>query len=89
MRVSCCFWYLNFLRSGMTAEPLAVQVFTERDNEDDCLHFRVVFALAVLLSLHKCCQVVMLKLKKTKLNSVAFSPQANYTDRATSACRQS
>jgi hypothetical protein len=27
-----------------------------------------------------------LKLKK---NSVAFSPQANYTDRATAACRQS
>jgi hypothetical protein len=24
-----------------------------------------------------------------KLNSVAFSPQANYTDRATAACRQS
>jgi hypothetical protein len=27
--------------------------------------------------------------KKTKLNSVAFSPQANYTDRATAACRRS
>jgi hypothetical protein len=26
---------------------------------------------------------------KTKLNSVAFSPQANYTDRATAACRRS
>jgi hypothetical protein len=26
---------------------------------------------------------------KTKLNSVPFSPQANYTDRATSACRRS
>jgi hypothetical protein len=26
--------------------------------------------------------------KKTK-NSVAFSPQANYTDRANAACRQS
>jgi hypothetical protein len=25
----------------------------------------------------------------TKLNSVAFSPQANYTDRATAACRRS
>jgi hypothetical protein len=24
-----------------------------------------------------------------KLNSVAFSPQANYTDRATAACRRS
>jgi hypothetical protein len=27
--------------------------------------------------------------KKLKLNSVAFSPQANYTDRATAACRRS
>jgi hypothetical protein len=27
--------------------------------------------------------------KKTKLNSVAFSPQANYTDRTTAACRRS
>jgi hypothetical protein len=44
----------------MTAEPLAVQVFTERDNKDECLHFLVVFALAVLLSLHKYCQMVML-----------------------------
>jgi hypothetical protein len=26
--------------------------------------------------------------KKLKLNSVAFSPQANYTDRATAACRR-
>jgi hypothetical protein len=26
---------------------------------------------------------------KTKLNSVAFGPQANYTDRATAACRRS
>jgi hypothetical protein len=26
---------------------------------------------------------------KTKLNSVAFSPHANYTDRATAACRRS
>jgi hypothetical protein len=26
---------------------------------------------------------------KTKLNSVVFSPQANYTDRATAACWQS
>jgi hypothetical protein len=26
---------------------------------------------------------------KTKLNSVAFSPQANYNDRATAACRRS
>jgi hypothetical protein len=26
---------------------------------------------------------------KTKLNSVAFSPQANYTDRVTAACRRS
>jgi hypothetical protein len=26
---------------------------------------------------------------KTKLNSVALSPQANYTDRATAACRRS
>jgi hypothetical protein len=25
----------------------------------------------------------------TKLNTVAFSPQANYTDRATAACRRS
>jgi hypothetical protein len=25
----------------------------------------------------------------TKLNSVSFSPQANYTDRATAACRRS
>jgi hypothetical protein len=25
----------------------------------------------------------------TSLNSMAFSPQANYTDRATAACRQS
>jgi hypothetical protein len=25
-------------------------------------------------------------LKLTKLNSVAFSPQANYTNRATAAC---
>jgi hypothetical protein len=44
----------------MTAEPLVVQIFTERDNKDDCLHFRVVFALAALLSLHKFCQVVIL-----------------------------
>jgi hypothetical protein len=31
------------------------------------------------------------KLTKTKKkkNSVAFSPQANYTDRATAACQQS
>jgi hypothetical protein len=28
-------------------------------------------------------------IKLKKLNSVAFSPQANYTDRATSACRWS
>jgi hypothetical protein len=28
-------------------------------------------------------------LTKTKLNSVAFSPQANYTDRATAVCRRS
>jgi hypothetical protein len=27
--------------------------------------------------------------QKKKLNSVAFSPQANYTDRATAACRRS
>jgi hypothetical protein len=27
--------------------------------------------------------------KKLKLNSVAFSPQATYTDRATVACRRS
>jgi hypothetical protein len=26
---------------------------------------------------------------KKKLNSVAFSPEANYTDRATAACRRS
>jgi hypothetical protein len=26
---------------------------------------------------------------ETKLNSVAFSPQANYTDRATAACGRS
>jgi hypothetical protein len=26
---------------------------------------------------------------KLKLNSVAFSPQANYTDRAIAACRRS
>jgi hypothetical protein len=26
---------------------------------------------------------------KLKLNSVAFSPQANYTDRATAVCRRS
>jgi hypothetical protein len=26
---------------------------------------------------------------ETKLNSVAFSPQAMYTDRATAACRRS
>jgi hypothetical protein len=30
----------------------------------------------------------VMKLKK-KLNYVAFSPQANYTDRATAACRRS
>jgi hypothetical protein len=29
------------------------------------------------------------KKKKLKLNSMAFSPQANYTDRATAACRPS
>jgi uncharacterized Rmd1/YagE family protein len=29
------------------------------------------------------------KTKKKKLNSVAFSPQANYTDRATAACWRS
>jgi hypothetical protein len=28
-------------------------------------------------------------LTKTKLNSVVFSPQANYTDRATAACWRS
>jgi hypothetical protein len=28
-------------------------------------------------------------LNKLKLNSVAFSPQANYTDQATAACRRS
>jgi hypothetical protein len=27
--------------------------------------------------------------KRVKKNSVAFSPQANYTDRATAACRRS
>jgi hypothetical protein len=30
-----------------------------------------------------------IKLTKLKLNSVAFSPQANYTDGATAACQQS
>jgi hypothetical protein len=30
-----------------------------------------------------------LDLKKTKLNSMASSPQANYTDWATAACRRS
>jgi hypothetical protein len=29
------------------------------------------------------------KKTKKKLNSVAFNPQANYTDRATAACRRS
>jgi hypothetical protein len=33
-------------------------------------------------------EIVYIKLKK-KLNSVAFNPQANYTDRATAACRRS
>jgi hypothetical protein len=28
-------------------------------------------------------------IKNLNLNSVAFSPQANYTDRATAACRRS
>jgi hypothetical protein len=28
-------------------------------------------------------------MSKNKLNSVAFNPQANYTDRATAACRRS
>jgi hypothetical protein len=32
--------------------------------------------------------ILKLNLHK-KLNSVAFSPQANYTDRATAACRRS
>jgi hypothetical protein len=58
MRVSCCLWYSNFLRSGMTAEPLTVQVFTERVNKDDCLLFHVVFVLTALLHLHKWCLVV-------------------------------
>jgi hypothetical protein len=31
----------------------------------------------------------ILLISKLKLNSVAFSPQANYTDRATAACRRS
>jgi hypothetical protein len=34
------------------------------------------------------CHNMFKKLKKTNLNSVAFSPQANYTDRATAACRR-
>jgi hypothetical protein len=32
---------------------------------------------------------IKLEIIKKKLNSVAFSPQANYTDRATAACRRS
>jgi hypothetical protein len=32
---------------------------------------------------------IILQKLKTELNSVAFSPQANYTDRATAACRRS
>jgi hypothetical protein len=34
-----------------------------------------------------CCKMLYMASKlKTKLNSVACSPQANYTDRATAAC---
>jgi hypothetical protein len=30
-----------------------------------------------------------MEILKKKLNSVAFSPQANYTDRVTASCRRS
>jgi hypothetical protein len=41
---------------------------------------------AISALVNKSCSSTKLK---TKLNSVAFSPQANYTDRATAACRRS
>jgi hypothetical protein len=45
---------------------------------------KVQFGLNIKWSLY-----LMIMTKKTKPNSVAFSPQANYTDRATAACRRS
>jgi hypothetical protein len=37
----------------------------------------------------KCIHIEFYYKTKTKLNSVAFNPQANYTDQATAACRRS
>jgi hypothetical protein len=49
--------------------------------------FAMIYHITRRLFLENSC-LHHLKTKK-KLNSVAFSPQANYTDRATAACRRS
>jgi hypothetical protein len=38
---------------------------------------------------YHCIRIEGIFTKKLKRNSVAFSPQANYTERATAACRRS
>jgi hypothetical protein len=45
--------------------------------------------IAIYFLNHKNLVTYRLRTKSHKLNSVAFSPQANYTDRATVACRRS
>jgi hypothetical protein len=53
---------------------------------DYVMVFRFVFLF--ILTSFLTTKPSLVQLKK-KLNSVAFSPQANYTDRATAACRPS
>jgi hypothetical protein len=40
-------------------------------------------------NLRKWMENLIIEVVTKKLNSVAFSPQANYTERATAACRRS
>jgi hypothetical protein len=52
--------------------------------------FIVLFFLYWKIQLKEFFRCEIAKMYKTKkLNSVAFSPQANYTYRATAACRRS
>jgi hypothetical protein len=51
--------------------------------------FRTTVSMICFTETQRICYKITLKLKKPKLNSVAFSPQANYTDRATAACWRS